>query len=440
VAQVELTATKFGKITGRKVVYLHDDHLGSIESVTGAATVTQRFKFDPFGQRIDPQTLAPALGAPDVTSGFTDQEHDDELGLVNMRGRIYDAKIGRFLSADPLVSHPESSQGFSRYSYVSNNPLNRIDPSGFSDDGKLGKAGNPCDGKTPNSGGAVNCDAGAPGTPGSTYGAPPPTTGTGTNDGGVSSVSTTDSNGRVSQSVTEPTAGATEMPGAGTGPVDYYIMGQSGSTSDVVPSRAASIPGSFDYSNTDPMGTPLAPGGLQRLGTFANNTVAGLNKALAFTIGSLGGLVGLGLVAMVPHPHVAGSDTPDGKAGQLLGGLIGAFLPSLGPGPAVGEGVAVVAARFGTKNAGIFARAAEILAGRTPSSLGPFMDHLAALGQAVKEAVPMGQVWVLDGTVEGNTIYGAIRNGLGIVETKGGTMIVHAPQGGPVTILGPLLP
>jgi hypothetical protein len=52
----------------------------------------------------------------------------------------------------------------------------------------------------------------------------------------------------------------------------------------------------------------------------------------------------------------------------------------------------------------------------------------------------MGQVWVLDGTVEGNTIYGAIRNGLGIVETEGGTMIVHAPTGGPVTILGRLLP
>jgi hypothetical protein len=49
----------------------------------------------------------------------------------------------------------------------------------------------------------------------------------------------------------------------------------------------------------------------------------------------------------------------------------------------------------------------------------------------------MGQVWEL-GELDGQPIYGAIRNGLGIVETEGGTMIDHAPQGGPVTILGGL--
>ena len=63
--------------------------------------------------------------------GFTDQEHDDELGLINMQGRVYDPRIGRFLSADPFVASPLTSQGYSRYSYVLNSPLTLVDPSGF---------------------------------------------------------------------------------------------------------------------------------------------------------------------------------------------------------------------------------------------------------------------------------------------------------------------
>jgi hypothetical protein len=48
-----------------------------------------------------------------------------------MNGRTYDPEIGRFLSADPFVQFPESTQGFNRYSYVGNNPLSYTDPSGF---------------------------------------------------------------------------------------------------------------------------------------------------------------------------------------------------------------------------------------------------------------------------------------------------------------------
>jgi len=49
-----------------------------------------------------------------------------------MNGRVYDPVIGRFLSPDPLVQSPENLQNFNRYSYVLNNPLSYIDPSGLS--------------------------------------------------------------------------------------------------------------------------------------------------------------------------------------------------------------------------------------------------------------------------------------------------------------------
>ncbi|MBK9664652.1 MAG: hypothetical protein IPO61_02610 [Gammaproteobacteria bacterium] len=49
----------------------------------------------------------------------------------NGRRRVYDAEIGRFLSADPFVQDITNLQGLNRYSYVENNPLSYTDPSGF---------------------------------------------------------------------------------------------------------------------------------------------------------------------------------------------------------------------------------------------------------------------------------------------------------------------
>jgi hypothetical protein len=48
-----------------------------------------------------------------------------------MGGRVYDPNIGRFLSADLFVQSPYSSQSFNRYSYVGNNPMSRVDPTGY---------------------------------------------------------------------------------------------------------------------------------------------------------------------------------------------------------------------------------------------------------------------------------------------------------------------
>jgi RHS repeat-associated protein len=53
------------------------------------------------------------------------------MSLNDMNGRVQDALTGRFLSADPYGDAPGDTQSYNRYSYVSNNPLSRIDPSGF---------------------------------------------------------------------------------------------------------------------------------------------------------------------------------------------------------------------------------------------------------------------------------------------------------------------
>jgi hypothetical protein len=50
-----------------------------------------------------------------------------------MNGRVQDSITGRFLSPDPTVPDRTDPQSYNRYSYARNNPLTRIDPSGFDD-------------------------------------------------------------------------------------------------------------------------------------------------------------------------------------------------------------------------------------------------------------------------------------------------------------------
>ena len=63
--------------------------------------------------------------------GFTGHQHLDQFGLINMNGRVYDPKLGRFLSPDNNIQAPDNPQNYNRYAYALNNPLKYTDPSGY---------------------------------------------------------------------------------------------------------------------------------------------------------------------------------------------------------------------------------------------------------------------------------------------------------------------
>jgi RHS repeat-associated protein len=119
------------------VEYLHSDHLGSVTNVTGSEGSKAEMRFDPFGERI--QTTGPPTHdtnpLPNVTLGFTGEEHDDGLGLINLNGRIYDPNLMRFLTPDPFVTRPLNSQEYNRYSYANNSPFRFVDTTGFQEGG-----------------------------------------------------------------------------------------------------------------------------------------------------------------------------------------------------------------------------------------------------------------------------------------------------------------
>jgi RHS repeat-associated protein len=75
--------------------------------VNGAGFVYQRLYYNPWGERLSPSgTVLDTNPAQPFRQGFTGHEHDDELGLVNMKGRLYDGRLRRFLSPDPLSEVP----------------------------------------------------------------------------------------------------------------------------------------------------------------------------------------------------------------------------------------------------------------------------------------------------------------------------------------------
>jgi RHS repeat-associated protein len=108
--------------------YPHTDALGSPNVLINDNGALFRQSFAPFGQ----STSEIPVGETGSLIGFTGHDHDSEAGLINMKGRLYDPVIGRFLTADPIVQSPFWSQGLNRYAYVFNSPLNLTDPSGFS--------------------------------------------------------------------------------------------------------------------------------------------------------------------------------------------------------------------------------------------------------------------------------------------------------------------
>ena len=124
-----------------KRLYPVADHLGStIGVVDSTGSLIQGLSYGDFGQRYTSgwnsglsTSQAVTINQTLTDKGYTGQESLDSVGLDDYNARLYDPGLGRFLSVDPVIGHPESTQSINPYSYVENNPLNKTDPTGDSD-------------------------------------------------------------------------------------------------------------------------------------------------------------------------------------------------------------------------------------------------------------------------------------------------------------------
>ena len=103
------------------------DHLESTRFLTRLdRTVRESDDYYPFGELIP---SAPDTGDINKVTG---KERDSESGLDNFGARYFGSSLGRFTSPDsPLLDqHIADPQSWNLYSYVRNNPLSFVDPTG----------------------------------------------------------------------------------------------------------------------------------------------------------------------------------------------------------------------------------------------------------------------------------------------------------------------
>ena len=120
--------------TTENMFYIHPDYLGSVHLVTNASgSAVQELSYDAWGRQRNATdwTYNGTLPEPKFERGYTFHEQLTEFDLINMNGRIYDPFIARFMSPDPFTQDPGNLQGYNRYSYVLNNPMKYVDPSGY---------------------------------------------------------------------------------------------------------------------------------------------------------------------------------------------------------------------------------------------------------------------------------------------------------------------
>ena len=105
------------------------DKSGSLSNVT-------RHDYLPFGEELSGGSRTPQQGytnSDNAREKFTGYERDTETGLDYAQARYYASVQGRFTSPDPYSGSMNTldPQSFNRYSYVNNDPINSVDPTGM---------------------------------------------------------------------------------------------------------------------------------------------------------------------------------------------------------------------------------------------------------------------------------------------------------------------
>ena len=129
---------EYGQSTSNGTQYIVNDHQGAPRVVTSAAgNVISRHDYLPFGEELGSgvgmRTPGQGYGAADGISKKYAGMETDATGMAHTLWRKYDQFSGRWTTTDPYggsmtVADPQS---FNRYTYVNNDPVNSVDPTGL---------------------------------------------------------------------------------------------------------------------------------------------------------------------------------------------------------------------------------------------------------------------------------------------------------------------
>jgi len=113
------------KRPGAGTSYYHCDGQGSTRQLTGAdGTVSDSYTYDAFG------VLLNRTGSTVNNYLYTGEQYDPNTGFYYLRARYYNASLGRFTTMDSWEGSIWDPASLHKYLYCSNDPVNKIDPSG----------------------------------------------------------------------------------------------------------------------------------------------------------------------------------------------------------------------------------------------------------------------------------------------------------------------
>jgi RHS repeat-associated protein len=105
--------------------YYHADGLGSVRALSNSAGQSvAAYNYDAFG------AVRNSSGAAS-TFKFAGEQSDDEVGLIYLRARYYDASTGRLLQRDTIDGSVLYTKSWNMFVYVYNNPVRMVDPYGL---------------------------------------------------------------------------------------------------------------------------------------------------------------------------------------------------------------------------------------------------------------------------------------------------------------------
>ena len=111
---------------GSKYYYLLDAQDSVVATTDSSGNLVDGYVYEPFGTLLESNvTHANPWG---FQSGF----YDGSTGLYKFGARYYDPTVGRWTQQDPIAGSLFSANGLNRYTFVGDDPVNQVDPSGAS--------------------------------------------------------------------------------------------------------------------------------------------------------------------------------------------------------------------------------------------------------------------------------------------------------------------
>ena len=110
--------------------YLRNAQGDIVKLIDGSGATVVEYLYDTWGKLLEiTGTLKDTVGTnqPFCYRGYV---YDNETGWYYLQSRYYNPEIGRFISADVLLSTGQGVIGHNAYAYCGNNPVSRVDEEG----------------------------------------------------------------------------------------------------------------------------------------------------------------------------------------------------------------------------------------------------------------------------------------------------------------------